>query len=64
MHPDRGIFRMDICPDGLSTIKDGPNNLTRQSVYTNDAPQGPDPSAPLQNVQLVINLLHLYVGLT
>ena len=42
MHLDRGIVRMYIQLDGLSTIPYIPNTLTHQSAGTDDAPQGPN----------------------
>ena len=41
MHPDRGIVHTYIRSDGLSTIPDDQNTLTRQSVDKNDTPRYP-----------------------
>ena len=41
MHLDRGIFHMYIQSDGLHTILDDLNTLTRQPSGTNDAPRDP-----------------------
>ena len=39
MHPDRGIVRMYIRSDGLSTIPYDQNTLTHQSTDMNDDPR-------------------------
>ena len=49
MNPDIFIFHTYSWPDSLSMIPDGMNNLTHQSVGTNDAP-GTHSLVPLHGI--------------
>ena len=43
MLPDRGIVCLHRRSDGISTIPEDPNTLTRQSASMNNAPREPPP---------------------
>ena len=65
MHPDRGIIRTDRWSDVLSMRPDGPNNLTCQSISTNDAPQVTAPQnhymeSCLETAQSKLQYIYVY----